>query len=71
MVWHCELTGETHYVYSEHPVNANRTLYLIDMDEMRTLRFRANAWDENIRELGYLEAASFAEGEGRENREAV
>ena len=56
VVWHCELTGETRYVYSEHPVNNDRTLYLIDMDEMRTLRFRADAWDENLRELGYLEA---------------
>ena len=64
VVWHCELTGETRYVYSEHPVNNDRTLYLIDMDEMRTLRFRANAWDENLRELGYLEAAE-------EVREAV
>jgi hypothetical protein len=56
VVWHCELTGETRYVYSEHPVNDDRSLYLIDMDEMRTLRFRANAWDENLRKLGYLEA---------------
>jgi hypothetical protein len=67
VVWHCELTGETRYVYSEHPVNENRSLYLMDMDEMRTLRFRANQWDENLRELGYLEAT----GEGREKREAV
>jgi hypothetical protein len=64
VVWHCELTGETRYVYSEHPVNDDRSLYLMDMDEMRTLRFRANAWDENIRELGYLEATE-------EFREAV
>jgi hypothetical protein len=71
VVWHCELTGETRFVYSGHPVNADRTLYLINMDEMRTLRFRANAWDENIRELGYLEAAGFAGGEEREKREAV
>ena len=71
VVWHCELTGETRYVYSEHPVNENRSLYLMDMDKMRTLRFRANQWGENLRELGYLEATSFADGEGRENREAV
>jgi hypothetical protein len=58
VVWHCELTGETRFVYSEHPVNANRSLYLVDMDEMRTLRFRANQWDENLRELGYLEATT-------------
>ena len=64
VVWHCELTGETRYVYSEHPVNNDRTLYLIDMDEMRTLRFRAEAWDDNLRELGYLEATP-------EMREAV
>ena len=64
VVWHCELTGETRYVYSEHPVNDDRLLYLIDMDEMRTLRTRANAWDENLKELGYLEAV-------RELREAV
>ena len=56
VVWHCELTGETRYVYSEHPVNNDRTLYLIDMDEMRTLRSRADAWDENLKQLGYLEA---------------
>ncbi len=64
VVWHCELTGETRYVYSEHPVNDDRSLYLVNMDEMRTLRFRANAWDENLRELGYLEATA-------EFREAV
>ena len=56
VVWHCELTGETRYVYSEHPVNNDRMLYLIDMDEMRTLRSRADAWDENFKQLGYLEA---------------
>ena len=56
VVWHCELTGETRYVYSEHPVNNDRMLYLIDMEEMRTLRFRADAWDENLKQLGYLEA---------------
>ena len=72
VVWHCELTGETRYVYSEHPVNNDRKLYLIDMDKMRTLRFRAEAWDENLRELGYLEATGFAEGEAAEElREAV
>ena len=72
VVWHCELTGETRYVYSEHPVNGDRSLYLVDMDEMRTLRFRANAWDENLRELGYLEAADvFAAGESLEIHEAV
>ena len=60
------------YVYSEHPVNNDRKLYLIDMDKMRTLRFRAEAWDENLRELGYLEATGFAEGEAAEElREAV
>jgi len=64
VVWHYELTGETRYVYTGHPVNDDRTLYLIDMDEMRMLRFRANAWDENLRKLGYLEAAE-------ELREAV
>jgi hypothetical protein len=64
VVWHCELTGETRYVYTQHPVNDDRSLYLIDMDEMRTLRFRANAWDENLAKLGYLEAAE-------ELREAV
>ena len=72
VVWHCELTGETRYVYSEHPVNDDRSLYLVNMDEMRTLRFRANAWDENLRELGYLEAADvFAAGESLEIHEAV
>ncbi len=72
VVWHCELTGETRYVYSEHPVNGDRSLYLVDMDEMRTLRFRANAWDENLRELGYLEASDvFAAGESLEIHEAV
>jgi hypothetical protein len=75
VVWHCELTGETRHVYGKFPANSGRTLYLVDMDEMRTLRFRANAWDEKLRELGYLEASGFAEGEGagegREKREAV
>jgi hypothetical protein len=38
---------------------------------MRTLRFRANAWDDNLKELGYLEATSFAEGEEPELRETA
>lgn len=57
VVWHCELTGETRYVYTRYPVNDSRELVLINMEEMRTLRIRANAWDENLKELGYLEAA--------------
>ena len=57
VVWHCELTGETRYVYTRYPVNNGRELVLIDMEQMATLRTRANAWDENLKKLGYLEAA--------------
>jgi hypothetical protein len=57
VVWHCELTGETRYVYTRYPVNDSRELVLINMEEMQTLRIRANAWDENLKKLRYLEAA--------------
>ncbi len=57
VVWHCELTGETCYVYTRFPVNNGRELVLIDMEQMNTLQTRANIWDENLLKLGYLEAA--------------
>ena len=70
VVWHCELNGETRYVYTRYQINDDRTLLLIDVDEMRTLRFRANAWDENLLALGYLEAAGFAASEELEFSQA-
>ena len=57
VVWHCGLNDETRYVYTPYDVNNDRQFVLIVMYVMRSLRFRANAWDEQLREQGYLDAA--------------
>ena len=57
VVWHCGLTDETRFVYTPYEIREKQRLILINMDEMRVLRFRANAWDESLRELGYIDAA--------------
>ena len=57
VVWHCGLTDETRFVYTPYEIRENQRLILINMDESRVLRFRANAWDEQLRELGYIDAA--------------
>ena len=52
VVWHCELTGETRYVYTPCKIHDKRILILIDLED------RAEAWDDDVFELGYLTVAN-------------
>ena len=72
VVWHCELTGETRYVYTPCKIHDKRILILINLEELRALEDRAEAWDDDLFELGYLTVANVvADEDGSELSAAV
>jgi hypothetical protein len=54
--WQSDTDREKRYVYTPYELNDDHTITIIDMDEMRSLRQRANIWDEDVAALGYLAA---------------